>query len=59
MGAPYFDGTAVTDFIIQWEDLTMDWTDRLRIKNLKVPLYCEKIVGRYMKTLESYIEGDS
>jgi len=35
----------------------MDWTDGLRIK--KVPLYCEKMVGRYVKTLESYIEGDS
>jgi len=57
MGAPYFDGTDVTDFVIQWEDLTIDWTDGLKIK--KVPLYCEKMVGKYVKTLESYIEGDS
>jgi len=57
MGAPYFDGTDVTDFIIQWADLTMDWADGLRIK--KVPLYCEKMVGRYVKTLESYIDGNS
>jgi len=57
MGAPYFDGTDVTDFVIQWEDLTMDWKDGLRIK--KVPLYCEKMVGRYVKTLESYIKGDN
>jgi len=57
MGAPYFDGTDITDFVIQWEDLTMDWKDGLRIK--KVPLYCEKMVGRYVKTLESYIKGDN
>jgi len=57
MGAPYFDRTDVTDFVIQWEDLTMDWKDRLRIK--KVSLYCEKIVCRYIKTLETYIKGDN
>jgi len=57
IGAPYFDGTDITDFVIYCEDLTMDWTDGLRIK--KIPLCCEKMVGRYVKTLKSYIEGDS
>ena len=55
--APYFDRTDITDFIIQWEDLTMDQKDKLRIK--QVPLYCEKIVSRYIKTLELYIKGDN
>jgi len=32
MGAPYFDGKDVTDFIVHWEDLTIDWTDSQRIK---------------------------
>jgi len=27
MGAPFFDGKDVSDFILQWEDLTMDWLD--------------------------------
>jgi len=57
MRATYFDGTDVMDFVIQWEDLTMDWKDGLRIK--KVPLYCEKMVGRYVKTLETYIKRDN
>jgi len=35
----------------------MDWKDRLRIK--KVPLYCEKRLSRYIKTLETYIKEDS
>jgi len=57
MGAPYFDGTVITDFVVQWEYLTMDWKDGLRIK--KIPLYCEKMVARYVKTLETYIKVDN
>jgi len=57
MGALYFDRMDITDFVIQWQDPTMDWKDGLRIK--KVPLYCEKMVGRYVKTLEIYVKGDS
>ena len=39
MGALYFDGTDITDFINQWgrEYLTMDWTDLQKIR--KVPGY--------------------
>jgi len=43
MEAPFFDGKDVSDFILQWEDLTMDWLDGPKIK--KIPLYCEKIIG--------------
>jgi len=57
IGAPFFDGTDVSDFVVQWEDLTMDWTDGQRIK--KVPLYCEKMIGKYIKTLESYIDENN
>jgi len=35
----------------------MDWKDGLRIK--KVSLYCEKMVARYVKTLETYIKEDN
>ena len=57
MGAPYFDGKDVTDFIAHWEDLTIDWTDNQRIK--KVPLYCEKLIGKYLKIFETYLTGNS
>jgi len=57
MGAPFFDGKDVSDFILQWEDLTMEWLDGPRIK--KVPLYCEKIIGKYVKTLGTYIRGNN
>jgi len=57
MGAPYFDEKDVSDFILQWENLTMDWLDRLRIK--KVLLYCEKIIGKYVKTLGTYIRSNN
>ena len=55
MGAPFFDGKDVSDFILQWEDLTMDWLDGPWIK--KVPLYCEKIIGKYVKRRGIYIRG--
>jgi len=57
MEVPFFDGKDVSDFILQWEDLTMDWLDRLCIK--KIPLYCEKIIGKYVKTLRTYIRSNN
>jgi len=32
LGAPYFDGINVIEFLASWKDLTMDWTDGQRIK---------------------------
>jgi len=57
MGASYFNGKDVTDFIAHWEDLTIDWTDSQRIK--KVPLYCERLICKYLKTFETYVTGTS
>jgi len=57
IGAPFFDGKHVSDFILEWEDLTMDWLYEPCIK--KVPLYCEKIIGKYVKTLRTYIRGNN
>jgi len=55
LGAPYFDGINVTEFLACWEDLTMDWTDRQRIK--KMPLYYETTLGLYIIELDIYREG--
>jgi len=57
MRAPFFDRKHVSDFILQWENLTMDWLDGPCIK--KVPLYCEKIIGKYVKTLGTYIRSNN
>jgi len=57
MGAPFFDEKDISDFILQWEDLTIDWLNGPHIK--KVPLYCEKIIGKYVKTLGTYIRGNN
>ena len=54
-GAPYFDGTNVTKFLITWETWTTDWEEDLKIK--KVPLYCEELIGDYVRNLLSY-EGE-
>jgi len=35
----------------------MDWLDGPHIK--KVPLYCEKIIEKHMKTLGTYIRGNN
>lgn len=57
VGAPCFDGTDISDFINEWEFMTMDWTESNRIKRL--PQYCEKIIGRYLRTLAPFIAGTS
>jgi len=57
LGAPYFDGINVTEFLARWEHLTMDWTDGQRIK--KMPLYCKTTLGLYIKELDIYREGES
>ena len=57
IGASFFDRKDVSDFILQWEDLIMDWLDGPHIK--KVPLYCKKIIGKYVKPLGTYIRGNN
>jgi len=57
IGAPFFNGKNVSNFMLQWEDLTMDWLDGPYIK--KVPLDCEKIIGKYIKTLGTYIHSNN
>jgi len=57
LGAPYFDGINVTEFLACWKYLTMDWTDGQCIK--KMPLYCKTSLGLYIKELDIYREGES
>ena len=56
VGAPYFNGRDVTDFLIKWEDLTLDWSDDQRIK--KITLYSDKLIGCYLNTWPSYTGAD-
>ena len=56
VGAPYFHGKDVMDFLIKWGDFTLDWSDDQRIKN--IPLYSDELIGRYLKTWPSYTGGD-
>jgi len=57
LGALYFDGINVTESLARWEDLTMDWTDRQRIK--KMPLYYKTTLSLYIKELDIYRESES
>ena len=56
VGAAYFDGKGVTDFLIKWEDLTLDWSEGKRIK--RIPVHSDKLIGRYFKTRPSYTGAD-
>ena len=56
VGAPYFDGKNVTDFLIKWGDLTLDWSEGKRIK--RIPVHSDKLIGRYLKTRPSYTGAD-
>ena len=56
VGAAFFEGKDVTDFVTKWEDVTLDWSPDQRIK--KVLLYSEKLISRYLKTWPTYMGGD-
>ena len=53
-GAPYFEGRNVTKFLTNWKDLMLGWAPVLRVKN--IPLYCDDLVEKYIRTLDSYKE---
>ena len=44
------DGRDVTDFIVKWEDLTLDWSDEQRIN--KILLYGDKLNWKVLKDLD-------
>ena len=56
MSTPFLEGKDVMDFVTKWEDLTLDWLLDQCIK--KVPLYSEKVIGRYLKTWPTYTGAD-
>ena len=55
-GAPFFDGKNVSKFFTNWEDLTIGWAPAIKVR--KIPLYCEDLVGKYIRTLDTYQEVD-
>ena len=50
--APYFDGKNITRFLKTWDDLTLNWPDDMKVR--KIPLYCETLIGDYIKTLPTF-----
>jgi len=57
IGVLFINRKDVSDFILQYEDLIMDWLDKPHIK--KVLLYYDKIIGKYVKTLGIYIHSSN
>ena len=55
-GAPSFDGKNISGFLTNWEDLTIGWPENLKVK--KVPLYCQTLIGKYVRALEAFKNVD-
>ena len=57
-GAPYFDGTDVSDFLDRYEDMCAVYkvSDSERIR--RISRYCESMTGQYIKNLTEYVEKD-
>ena len=56
-GAPLFKGSNATEFMEQWETLTIGWLDKPRI--LRLAGYCERTLGKCVRELPEYKEGKS
>ena len=57
-GAPYFDGTDVSDFLDRYEDMCTDYQVSEAEKIRRIPRYCETMTGQYIKNLMEYLEKD-
>src|SRR5258706_6301777 len=51
-GSPFFDGQNITQFLRTWDDLTLNWPDEVKVR--KIPLYCEILMGDYIKGLPTF-----
>ena len=55
-GAPFFDAKNITQFLTTWEDLTLDWSEGIKIR--KIPLYCKSTMRKLIRTLPSFKRGN-
>ena len=58
MGAPYFDGQNITDFLNRYEDLCYDFRLSEAEKVRRLPRYCEIIIAQSIEIIEHWIKRD-
>lgn len=57
-GAPYFDGSNVSEFLDVYDDMCTDYKVSSLKKLKQLPQYCESLTGGYIRTLAEYVEKD-
>ena len=57
-GAPYFSGSNVTEFLHRFKLMCEDYQVADKGMFEKLPWYCEKTIGDYVKSLPEWIAGD-
>jgi hypothetical protein len=49
VGAPFFGGKNVTEFLARFEDLCLDYELTLSQKVARVVRYCSSVIGHYLR----------
>lgn len=57
-GAPYFSGHNVTEFVNRFALICRDYGVSEEEMFEKLPWYCEKMIGDYIKSIPEYVERD-
>jgi hypothetical protein len=57
-GAPHFDGLNVTDFLDRFSDLCDEHGVSSQHKFTKLPRYCDKLIGDFIKSTTAWAEGE-
>ena len=58
VGAPYFTGQNVTDFLERFDNMCEEYGVKKLDKIRKLPWYCEKSIGEYIRMLSEYEAKD-
>ena len=57
-GAPYFSGNNVTEFLQRFQLMCEEYDVQNEGMFQKLPWYCEKTIGDYVKSIPEYISRD-
>jgi hypothetical protein len=58
LGAPEFDGTDITRFVKEWDDIYEDYKIKTIKKTRRVPKYITKVIKEYVRAQEEYEKRD-
>jgi len=58
LGAPYFEGANITEFLERFEDLCVDHRIKEADRTKRLPRYYETAISQFIKSMPKYNERD-